>query len=206
MPRETIAAFDFDGTLTYHDTLIHFLRYCKGTLPSLWHLLCVAPHIAIYLSGKEFRQTLKEHVLKQFLAGLKIQEVSWLGSGFAYEKLPRLLRPEALARLRWHQDQGHRCAIVSATLDVYLEPWAATLGIYDVISSRLETDEDERVTGKLIGKNCRGKEKVRRLIEHFGPKANYDLYVYGDSRGDSELLALADHAYYRQFPCAGEPS
>jgi phosphatidylglycerophosphatase C len=31
----------------------------------------------------------------------------------------------------------------------------------------------------------------------------YDVYAYGDSRGDRELLAMAQHPYYRVMPAPG---
>ncbi|MGH9000745.1 MAG: haloacid dehalogenase-like hydrolase, partial [Acidimicrobiia bacterium] len=49
-----------------------------------------------------------------------------------------------------------------------------------------------RLTGALLGANCRGAEKVARLREWLGgEELEVDLWAYGDSRGDAELLALA---------------
>jgi phosphatidylglycerophosphatase C len=65
--------------------------------------------------------------------------------------------------------------------------------------SRLEITPTGHATGRLAGLNCWGPEKVRRLIEYAGPKENYLLYAYGDSRGDREMLNLADNPFYREF-------
>src|SRR4029078_9645871 len=83
-------------------------------------------------------------------------------------------------------------AIVSASLDLYLERTAATLGIGTLLCSRMEVDADGRVTGRLIGGNCRGPAKLRRIREHFG-EGGYELWAYGDSAGDAEMLSAADH-------------
>jgi len=101
-------------------------------------------------------------------------------------------------RLQWHLEQGHRCIIVSASIDIYLEPWAESFGVHDVICSRLASPNGF-VTGKLMGANCWGPEKVRRLEEEFGNLEDYNLFAYGDSRGDRELLAAADHPFYRTY-------
>jgi phosphatidylglycerophosphatase C len=61
-----------------------------------------------------------------------------------------------------------------------------------VIACSLETDGTGRATGRLIGGNCRGPEKVRRLREWLGAEPA-ELWAYGDSAGDDELLAFADH-------------
>ena len=38
-----------------------------------------------------------------------------------------------------------------------------------------------------------------RLRDYLGSTENVQLYVYGDSRGDQEILALADYPFYRKF-------
>jgi phosphoserine phosphatase len=60
--------------------------------------------------------------------------------------------------------------------------------------------EDGRITGRLSGRNCYGPEKVERLEEVLGKLDNYLVYAYGDSKGDRELLAVADHGFFRHFP------
>ncbi|WP_233464857.1 haloacid dehalogenase-like hydrolase [Paraburkholderia madseniana] len=54
---------------------------------------------------------------------------------------------------------------------------------------------DDRFYGRLPSPNCWGPEKVRRLQRRFGDSQPRVLYVYGDSRGDREMLALAKHAW-----------
>ena len=88
---------------------------------------------------------------------------------------------------------------ISASLALYVQPWALKAGFDDVIATHLETLEDGRISGKLAGKNCFGIEKIRRLEALLGPRNGYTLYAYGDSRGDRELLSSADYAYYRKF-------
>ena len=43
----------------------------------------------------------------------------------------------------------------------------------------------------MIGPNCRGAEKVRRLTDWLGGEAPGRLWAYGNSSGDRELLAAA---------------
>jgi len=105
-----------------------------------------------------------------------------------------------MRRLAWHKQQGHRCVVISASLDLYVRPWAIKEGFDDVIATLLDVKGDGCVTGKLSGANCFGIEKVRRLETLLGSREDYSLYAYGDSRGDRELLSFADYAYYRQIP------
>ena len=71
-------------------------------------------------------------------------------------------------------------------------PIAAALGFETALATRLEVDAG-RLTGRLTGANVRGPEKVRRLEEYLDGAA-VTLWAYGDSAGDRELLAVADHA------------
>jgi phosphatidylglycerophosphatase C len=105
------------------------------------------------------------------------------------------MRPEVLERLDAHQARGDRVVLVSASYEVYLLPLGRLLGVDGVLCTRLEVASDGRLSGRLDGPNCRGPEKVRRLeawlAEH--GLADAELWAYGDSAGDRELLARADH-------------
>lgn len=194
-----VAAFDFDGTLTDRDSLVPLLVYWQGALKTYAKLATLTPAFIGFLLNQDLRQHVKEQILTHFFGGLPLSQLQEIGESYAQQALNCFIKPEALKRLKWHQEQGHYCVLVSASIDTYLVPWAKAHGFQHVIASRLEVTPDGYVTGKLKGLNCWGPEKVRRLEELLGSKKNYFLYAYGDSRGDQELLALADRPYYRRF-------
>lgn len=198
--RPVVAAFDFDGTLTYRDTLLPFLRRLAGWGGLLRGAVPLAPTLLGYGLRLMPNDVAKERVLRRFLGGMDNEALHRAGARYADEQLPAMVRPAALARLRWHQSQGHRCVLVSASIEHYVAPWARSAGFDDVLATRLAVDGDGCVTGSYDGANCYGAEKVRRLREVLGVCEDYEIYAYGDSRGDRELLALADHAYYRTMP------
>jgi len=198
--KPVVAAFDFDGTLTRRDTLLSFLFYTLGIVTVIRHAVMLSPTLLGYALGWIRNDVAKERVFARCLAGIGLDDLMRQGERFATEVLPGLLRKEALARLDWHKKQGHRCIVISASLDLYVRPWAMKMGFDDVIASHLETLDDGTITGNLSGGNCFGTEKVIRLEALLGPTNGYTLYAYGDSRGDSELLSAADHAHYRHFP------
>lgn len=198
--KPVVAAFDFDGTLSYHDVLISYLFYTHGIVKGIANLVGCAPYLIGFVLGIVPRQVSKEHVITRFYKNRPIQELRQQGEAFAKEVLPSKIKPEALNRLNWHLNHGHRCVLISATLDIFLKPWAEQVGIHDVISSTLEVDAQGKVTGRLEGENCWGEEKIRRLEALIGMHRNeYILYAYGDSRGDEKLLEAADFPYYRKF-------
>jgi phosphatidylglycerophosphatase C len=194
-----VAAFDFDGTLTYCDSLPFFILHLKGFIPTLTGFLQELPTFFGYICGKLSRQAVKEKILSRFLKGYSLAELNSEGERFAQKKLARLMRSTSIPCVRWHLKQGHRCILVSANLDVYLVPWAKMLGFQDVICSNLAYSDEGSATGQLQGKNCWGGEKPRRLSERLGPRENYTLYVYGDSKGDEELFKMANFAFYKSL-------
>lgn len=139
------------------------------------------------------RQATKERILTRFLKGLPSNLLDKMGQDFAEKGIHKILKSDSMNKLRWHQQQGHRCILISASIDLYLKPWASSVNIPEILTSRLAYDPQGKATGLLQGLNCWGKEKTRRLTELLGPKDNYILYAYGDSAGDHDLLALADY-------------
>lgn len=193
-----VAAFDFDGTLTHKDSLMPFLRMIAGPWGFLWGLLRTSPILTGYIFKRIPNWKAKEAVLTHFLAGLTTEQLQSLGHRFAIQKIPKLLNPEAVDCLHWHQSQGHQTILVSASLEAYLVPFAQSMGIDHVLGSRL-AEHAGRLTGQLAGQNCYGPEKVKRLQRLLGNLEGVCLYAYGDSEGDRELLEAATFPHYRKF-------
>jgi HAD superfamily hydrolase (TIGR01490 family) len=197
--RPIAAVFDFDGTLTTRDSLFSFLRFYSGWPTFALKVVRLSPLLLGYAMRLIRNDTAKEMTLTAFLRGAPMSDVKIAGAEFSAKALPRLLRQAALRRLEWHRNQGHRCILLSASLELYLRSWAKTVGFDDVIGSILEVSSEGIVTGRLVGGNCRGEEKVRRLAHLLGQPGHFVLYSYGDSSGDRPLLAISDHPFYRRF-------
>lgn len=198
-----VAAFDFDGTLTYTDSFLPFLHSLAGSPRFARHMTELAPILLAYKRGRVSNDEAKQRVLNRFLADQEFTYLEQAAQRFVQRRLPYLLRRRALRRLAWHQQQNHRCILVSASLELYLKPWADSIGFTEVLGSRLELTSAGQVTGRLLGKNCHSEEKIRRLAELLGERSGYRLYAYGDSVGDHALLDYADYAYFRLFPNEG---
>ena len=197
--KPIIAAFDFDGTITTRDLLFDFLLFSFGFWKTFFGFIRLIPTLLCFLFSWLPRQTTKERILTYFFAGKKVDDLRILGQRFAKEKLPDNVRPEAFKRILWHKERGDTLIIISASIDLYIKPWGEALGFTHFLTSELEENHTGQATGKLIGLNCRGAEKVRRLKHLCGPIKNYTLYAYGDSEGDKELLDAADHSYFKCF-------
>jgi HAD superfamily hydrolase (TIGR01490 family) len=197
--RRVVAIFDFDGTLTRGDTLFPFLRHALGTPAFLLRFALVLPVLAAMALRLLGRDRAKEIVLARFLRGMPAGRLAALGQEFAAARLPSLVRPQALEKLAWHRARGHRCALASASPDVYVEPWARAAGFDDVIASALELDAAGCATGRLAGGNCRGEEKLRRLEALYGDLRGLAAHGYGDSVDDRPFLERCSEASYRPF-------
>jgi len=193
--RRRVAAFDFDGTLSRKDSLGPFLELVCGRGLLYRAMLMRAPVLAGVAVGIGDRDAEKERLVGRLLAGRSATSVRDSGSQYARSLIEgEALRPEMLERVAWHRAEGHEIVIVSASLDVYLEPLAPLLGVDHVLCTQLGIGADGRLDGRLEGGNVRGPEKVRRVRDWLAGDAA-ELWAYGDSAGDRELLADADHPH-----------
>jgi phosphatidylglycerophosphatase C len=191
-PPPVVAAFDVDGTLTTRDCVTPFLRRAAGR--RLWTTLLRHPLVLAASAAHRDRDRLKELACSA-LRGIETTEIERLGEAFAREVAAERLRADTVARLRRHRELGDTVILASASLDPYIEPLGRFLEVDAVLCTVLERGADGRLTGRLAGANCRGAEKARRVREWLreNDMADAELWAYGDSAGDDELLAHADH-------------
>lgn len=171
-----------------------FLLRATGRAATGRAVLTLALRLALGLTSDGRRDAAKEALLVRLLAGRDLATLSAVADAFADEVVASHLRPDTLARLEWHRAQGHQVVIVSASPEIYVAPLGRRLGV-DVLATRLEVGSDGSLTGRLAGRNCRGAEKALRLREHLGSEP-VTLLAYGDSKGDRQLLAMAQTAVW----------
>lgn len=199
---KVVAFFDFDGTLTRGDSLLPFLRMVRGTPRFMLDILAVSPYLIAYVLRGMRNDVAKEALLRQSLGGLPLSVLRNLGKQFAKHSIPDMLRKDTLDYLRDHQAQGHCCVLVSASLDLYLEPWAKAVGFDYCIASSLDADVDGMVTGKLKEGNCHGQEKVRRIQLFLARIGMPDItYGYGNGRDDLPMLTFVNKGFLVKQKC-----
>jgi len=186
-----LVAFDLDGTLTRRDTLLPFLRRAVGADRAVRSILAAALPVARAVAlGGAHRDRAKEALLRGVFAGVPREALTDAAEAYADYVVNRGLRPDIRARVDWHRDEGHELVLVSASPELYVAPIGRRLGFDHVLATRLEIGPDDRFTGRLVGRNCRGPEKVARLRE-WRSEGLAIAYAYGDSEGDREMLELA---------------
>lgn len=198
--RPTVAAFDFDGTLTRGGSVFAFLVAVRGLVPVGRAVTRLSPQLlrAAVTGGTAADET-KERVFARLLGGLSEVDIDRRAALFAERHLRRRLRPEMERRLEWHRSRGHRVVIVSASPEAYVRTIGELLGADGVLATRLAVGGGGLLTGRYEGKNCRGAEKFARLSGWMraqglgGGDAQPVLWAYGNGRGDLRLLNAADH-------------
>jgi phosphatidylglycerophosphatase C len=199
---QCVAAFDFDVTITTKDTFVPFLERAFGHKRMRSLFLQLSPEALKVVLGLSSRDVFKERIIRSLFSGESVDRLREIGRLHATEIL-NLVRPAARRRIEWHKSRGDRLVMVSASLSLYLEPVAQVLGFDDLLCTRPSVNQ-RIFDGGIVGKNCRGPEKVQLLSGLLGNLAKYNLYAYGDSVGDREMLEVANHAYFRAFEPRGE--
>ena len=189
--HDTVAAFDFDGTLTRGDTLIPFLQRLCGTRTVVRALVSEFGTMARAAARIGERDEAKAALLARLLAGRALADIEKVVEVYTDVVVAKQLRPDSVARVRWHIGQGHQLLIVSASPELYVRPIAERLQFDDALATRLEVDEHGRLTGRLDGANVRAEEKVRRIEEWLDGRA-VTMWAYGNSSSDKPMLEHAD--------------
>ena len=212
----TIHAFDFDGTLTKRDTLIEFIRYVKGNKEFLLGFLKHLHLLILMKIGFMPNWKTKRIIFQYFFGGMALEKFNEYGEIFAKDKAS-LLRKKGMAAVNKALMDGEQVVIISASIENWVVPFFTHPqplpkgGESDsptpntqlpppikAIGTKVQV-VDGKLTGRFLTKNCYGEEKVRRLLEHYPNRKEYELVAYGDSRGDHALLDFADEGHYKEF-------
>jgi HAD superfamily hydrolase (TIGR01490 family) len=194
------ALFDLDGTLytghiwqdlaRHHWVARRHRRWVAAYL--IWNM---AP-FPVYKLGLMSRKTYF-HVWGQtmgwLLRGWPLAEAQALFEKLTAEQVLPNVRPDMVARLREHRDQGHLVALVSGTFAPFLEVIARRLGVQHAIGTPLEV-RDGRYTGRIVPPLCQSEGKPARARAYLADQ-NVEIdwaasFAYADRNTDIPLLSL----------------
>jgi len=188
-----LALFDFDGTLTTKDSLGEFLKFCVGKRKYYLKLILFAPIFILYKLKFMRNDKAKEILFCIFFKDKSQQYFQTLAENFVHYELQNIINPTTYAILQKHKKDGNKIVLVSASMKCWLEPWCKKENI-DLLCTELDF-QNERFTCRFKTKNCHGKEKVNRIKQHLDLSKFSEIYAYGDSNGDTQMLQLADFAF-----------
>ncbi len=192
---QKIALFDFDGTITYNDSMFEFIMFCSGKFKFYLGFLILSPFLILNKAGLISSQKTKEIVLAYFLKNFSKIKVT--ASHFSKTVLPKLIKKSALEKISKLKEEGYSIYIVSASASLWLQEWCDATGLH-LIATELEII-DNKITGKILGKNCKGIEKANRIKKKFENQNIIIEFAFGDSAGDKEMLLMANKSFYKYF-------
>ena len=173
--------YDFDGTIFVPDSSFCFMRFCVRHYPravikvlpgTLWQFI-------LYLrEGRKDAGRLKESMFS-FLS--RLDNIERVLQEFWEENFARI-EPWYLAQKRGDD------LIISASPEFLLRPAAERLGV-SLIATPMNP-----YTGKITGKNCHDREKVRRFLEQYDRDSVEGFY--SDSLTDTPMAELARNAFF----------
>jgi len=197
--KQTIHVFDVDGTITASDSFILLLKYFQpSAVKRLGMWLTVSP---ILLKGifTGNQSATKLALLSILWKGQHQEVIEKQCLDFFNKKLKEDLKLKAFKHIMQLKAEkpGEKMVLLSASCHEWLMHLAAFFEA-DFICTQLQYDAAGIFTGQYATPNCKGKEKLRRLLEKY-PAEHFEFICYGNTPGDKELRSISKEFYYRYF-------
>lgn len=186
--------FDFDGTLTRHDSFVRFAIFSVGKWAFLRAFLYSTPYIFLWKLGVISSSYAKQKLFSNLYRGMEFSKFKDCCEAFT-NMIQSDIRPEILKLMHNHKRKGQKIIIVSASIGEWIRPWAKANGIDDVIATEIDVDQNGIISGSFRTDNCTGEEKVRRIIQKYPLVKECETWGYGDSSGDDAMLSFVDHPF-----------
>lgn len=189
------AFFDVDKTLIKIDSLFALLYYTLRRKPkALLGLPRLLVMLAVYVLGIIDTKKVKEEMLYvvKYLTAEELEDF------FHSVIISKGLYQDARSELARRKKEGYTVVLVSASPECYLKYFEKMPEVDYVLGTVLEV-RDGNYINSIQGENCKGEEKVRRiliLLEREGLTINkQESCGYSDSLSDLPMLDLAHHKY-----------
>ena len=188
--------FDFDGTISNSDSMFTFLKTIYS-IPIFYLLIIKAIPIFIKYKLKIInKHEFKESFLLIFLSRFSKPRLEEYANKFA-ENYNKNIKKSAIKLIEnLKKDKSNEITIVSASLDIWIKPIAKKIGI-NYIST--ESKFRDTLFAGIKGQNCWGKNKVLRVKNIYDIQDFEEVYAFGDSSGDLEMLKFATQSKYKFF-------
>ncbi|MBE6086928.1 MAG: HAD-IB family hydrolase [Clostridium beijerinckii] len=193
-----LAIFDIDYTITKKETLMELFKYVIKKDKKNLRFLPRAIYCGImYAIGIYDERKVKETFLR-FIDGIKEEELAELVKEFYDERLKKILYDDALKMMKKLKNEGYDIYLISASPEFYVNEFYNIKEVDRVIGTKFGFENGTFVR-KMVGNNCKGEEKVRRLKEVLkDEKIEVDFkesYMFSDSLSDKPLLDLVGKPY-----------
>jgi len=188
--------FDFDGTLTYKDTMFLFLKFYNSNK----FYVQFAKHIPLFVLLKLNlldAEKVKKSFISSVLKGESRKNIELKSQIFFDLFHGKILREHALEFIKNIDRTQTESFLVTASLDIWVKPFADYLKM-NLLATQGEFI-DEKFTGNFLGKNCNGDEKVNRIKMAISGRKFDKIIAFGDTEADRPMLNWADEGHYKFF-------
>lgn len=195
---EKLAIFDVDFTLTKRETLIEFYTFMVKKNPKL---ILYAPvsifYSILYLLRLIPAAKTKENFIS-FINGINESDMKLLVKEFYEKRLSKIIYEDALSTIKEMKRRGYKIYLISASAEFYLNELYHIKEVDKIIGTQF-TVIDGCHSKKILGENCKGKEKVTRLIKSL-KEDNIEVdfknsYMFSDSLSDLPLFNMVGNPY-----------
>lgn len=188
--------FDFDGTLTYKDTMFLYLKFYNASKFRMQFIKHIPLFTLLKLNLLD-AEKVKKSFISSILKGQPKAKIEKRSQEFFDQYYPEIFRENALDFFKNIDYSQTDCYIVSASLDIWVKPFAEKFKM-NLIATKAEFKNDI-FTGNFVGKNCNGLEKVNRIKEEISDKKYDKTIAFGDTSGDQQMLDWANEGQYKFF-------
>lgn len=188
--------FDFDGTLTYKDTMFMYLKFYDASRFRLQFVKHIPLFILLKLKLAE-TEKVKKSFIGAVLKGQTQEKIERKSREFFEAHYPSIVRENALDFIRNIDHDNTRSLLVTASLDIWAQPFAEAFRM-QLVATKAEF-KNGIFTGNFIGRNCNGQEKLARIQSEIAGSKYDKTIAFGDTSGDKPMLAWANEGHYQFF-------
>jgi HAD superfamily hydrolase (TIGR01490 family) len=194
-PAETanvIAAFDMEGTILASNVVETYLWVrLKDLAGEDWpaEMFDVARNAPRWLAQDQRDRGEFLRTFYRRYEGADAVAFRKLGREFAADLMLQRCSAQAIRRVRDHRAAGHRTVLITAALDVFVEPIAP---LFDVVIAADLVEEDGRFTGFMSEPPLVGEARAA-WMRRYADAEDVDLrrsFAYADSHSDLPMLRV----------------
>lgn len=198
MVKEKLAIFDVDYTITKRETLAEFYLFMLKKNPRYIKYLPKSIFSSIFYVFKIYDASKAKKTFIRFIDGIEENKMKEIVKEFYEKRLSKILYKDAIDTIKKMKIKGYKIYLISASAEFYLSEFYNIKEVDMVIGTRF-IKENGLHRNQMLGENCKGEEKVKRLKEVL-LKENIDVdfessYMFSDSLSDLPLFNLVGHPY-----------
>lgn len=195
---ERLAIFDVDFTITKRETLLQFLLFMSKKRPKILFHIPKSFYAAFLYSLKIHDEKRAKEMFISFINEMHEEEIDYLVQEFYEKKFSKIFYNDAIDMIKKLKNEGCKIFLISASPEFYLKELYKIKEVDMIIGTKF-IKENKKYKNCMEGFNCKGEEKVRRLMEVLSEKQiEVDFknsYMFSDSLSDMPLLELVGKGY-----------